>query len=468
MLRGSERIQLLVFVVIAAVTLTYGLVRFAGIEDAVSPPYTVTAEFASSGGIYPRAQVTQLGVRVGTVTALRPRPDGSVLVDLEIDNGVEIPSELAASIASTSAVGELRVELTPLRQQAPPLRDGSRIDRSRTSVPLPVEDLLSDLNSLAASLPEDDLTVTLTEAGRAFSGSGPRLRRLLERSNELTATSLRNLDDAIDLIGTGSRVLDTQLEHANDTETIATELAGLSDEMRALNSDVATVFTEGLRAGEQVSGLLRDTRHSLPLLLRNLLTVTDVTVPRLPGVRKSLAILPRAIEGGLSAVRPCDKYDMETGEPILSTCDIDPRTGEFVWSGRLAAQLDLPNMPGQVCVSGYEGTKKYLPSGLPADGQGPPQPPNSPPNLEAHCAAPPTDPRTPNVRGSQNAQRPAEESTVATGGRGSAGSTSRPVGLVVDERGALREVLEPIGPRPPAGADPLAWLLVRSVEEEVR
>lgn len=459
MLRRGVKIQLVVFVIISVLAVVYGLFRFAEIDELVNPPYTVRAEFSEFGGIYPDAEVTLLGVAVGSVTALHPKPDGSVTVDLQIDHGVQIPTAVTATVANKSAVGEQYVQLTPQRVGGSPLGDGSVIPNERTSVPLAVEDLLADLNSLAATLPEEDLATSLDELAKASNGLGPELGRLLENSNDLTRTSLKNLDDLITLIDSSSTVLDTQVELGGHTTRFAEQLAGLTDELRGLDPDLARVFTNGIRSGEQVTGLLRDNEKAIPALLGNLLTLTDVTLPRLQGLRKTLVVFPYTVEAGMTQLRYCDEYDPKTGEPIEATCHYDPRTGEPVWSQHFAFQLATgpDDPPDAVCVKGYEGTTKYQPDGQPTSGDGPRQRPGSPANLDAHCAAAPTDPHTPNVRGSQNAQRPGDGEARSSAAGGSAPMTTRRI--VIGEDGTTHPVLDHIGPPLPRDADGLAWLL---------
>lgn len=458
MLRRGVKIQLIAFVIISLLAVSYGLVRFAKIGELVNWPYTVKAEFASFGGIYPDAEVALLGVPVGKVTELHPKPGGSVIVDLRIDHGVEIPSAVNAAVVNKSAVGEQFVQLTPRRADAPPLADGSVIRQAHTSVPLPVENLLADLNSLAATLPRNDVAVSLEELAKAFDGLGPELGRLLDNSNTLTRRALDNLDDLITLIDAGSTVLDTQVELGPHTIRSAQQLAGLTDTMRALHPDIARLFTHGTRAGTQVTGLLRDNEKAIPALLGNLLTITDETLPRLQGLRKTLVVFPYDVEAAMTQLRYCDEYDPKTGAAVAETCHYDPRTGEPIWSQHFAFEIgNRPtDPPDAVCVKGYEDTTKYHPNGQPADGEGPRQRPGSPANLGAHCAAPLTDDQTPNVRGAQNAQRHSTGGARSSDRDSSTSTASQRV--VFDEKAFALPVLDHIGPLPPRHAD-LAWLL---------
>lgn len=454
MLRRGVKVQLVVFVVIALLSIMYGLVRFGGVDELVRPPYHVQLELRSSGGIYPDAQVSLLGVAVGHVSDLHPRRNGKVVVDLEIDHGARIPADVTARVASTTAVGEQYVDLTPRRDNGPLLADGDVIPVGRTSVPLPIEDLLSNLNALAASLPKQDTATALTELGAAFRDTGADLRRLLDRSTALTRTALDNQDDLIALIDDSATVLDTQVQLGPETSRMAAQLAGLTRQLRALDPDLAVLFRQGARSGRQLSGLVRDVERTAPGLFGNLLALTDVAAGRLDGLRKTLVVFPYTVEAAMTQIRYCDSYDPGSGEPIERTCHYDPRTGEPIWTAHFAFELDTPGGPqAQPCLKGYEGTRRYLPNGQPADGAGARQPVNAQPNLDARCTAHPADPERPNVRGAQNAVRGPASEPVGDG------LTSVEQRVVINRHGSDRPVLDHLGPPPPSDVDPLAWLL---------
>jgi phospholipid/cholesterol/gamma-HCH transport system substrate-binding protein len=462
---------LAVFVVVSIAAVAYAVVRFTGITHVVAPPYTVSAEFTRSGGIYPRAAVDLLGTPVGTVSDLRLTPNGNVMVVMVINHGVSIPADVTATVTDGSALGEQYVEITPRGSGGPTLHDGGVIRVSRTSTPIPVQDLLSNLDSLATSVPVRDLGTDLRELAAAFNGAGPDLQHLLDDSNALTRTALANQQDLINLINSGATVLDTQVSASGQITAFSQQLAGLTDELRQLDPTFARTFVQGIQAGQQVTNLLADNASALPQLLDHLLTVTDVTGPRLQELRKTLVVFPWDLQAGLTTIRYCDDNDPTTGQPIPSTCHYDPTTGRPVWTEHFALQLpQLPGMPAATaCVNGYQDTTKYLPNGTPTNGSESSENPNTPANTRAYCAASPTDPSTPNIRGAQNAQRPIGDTTAVPGG--SPSTTSTPPqdyaledpnsGTVVTGDGQTYHLSGDTGQPPPTGAAGLAWLLTQ-------
>lgn len=462
MLRLQVRIQLVVFAVVSLATLVYGATQLLDLGSVVRPPALVRAEFASAGGVYPRADVDLLGVRVGRVREILPGPGTGSTVVMEIDDGADVPGDVHATVSSKSAIGEQYVLLTPSSGSGGGrLEDGDTIPLARTTSPPDLSRLLSSLDALAGSVPLDDLAVALDSGSRAVRGLGPTVGRLLDDSNALARSGVDNVEALTDLIEDASTVLDTQVELGSRTQSSLRDLAALTTTLRRLDPTFEQVFTRGIAAGTEVTGLLTDTQKALPVLLNNLVVLTTIGTDRIPELRKALVMFPWALDQGQSSVRYCDEYDPSTGKPIESTCHYDEQ-GRPIWSAHLAQQLPetQTDPPYHPCTRGYEGTRRYGPNGRPLRGEGPAQPRDAEPNPMAQCTAPPTDPHTPNVRGTQNVIGTAVARGRTGPGRGSA-LFNPESGLLATSDGSLLRIEGGSAPRPPAGAAGLGWLLTR-------
>lgn len=456
------KVQLVVFGVVTIACLVYGAVSFLGVDELVDPPYTIEADFSSSGGLYPRADVELLGTRVGRVTEIRPGPDGGSIVVMAIDDDTDIPRDVRAAVGNKSAIGEPYVELTPLTADGPSLEEDERIPRRRTSTTLPVEQLIGNLDALVRSVPTEELAIALDELAQASSGLALPLGRLIDASDRLTAASLASADSLTALIRDAQVVLDTQVALAPQTATALRQLAPLTATLRDLDAEVVGLFADGVRAGTEVTNLLAANQKALPLLLNDLLSLTTVVGDRLPAVRKTLVVFPWLLELGGTTVRYCEDADPETGRLVEATCNYDAN-GDPVWKAWLAQQVDQApgSPPYHSCTRGYEGTHRYQPDGTPLDGSGKRAVPFQEPNLAAACTTSPRDPSSPNVRGAQNVPEylpPASNGTgrVAPVWAAYDGDT----GLLITPEGSF-EVVGRTGPPPPSGSAGLAWLLSR-------
>src|SRR5437764_7740447 len=151
MLTRKVVIQVIVFVVVGVLAVAYTAMRYAGIGSSIlTPGYNVRLELNNSGGIFTNSEVTYRGVTVGKVTGMRLTHDG-LEVDMHIDSSApRIPADLRAAVADRSAVGEQYVDLMPNTDSGPYLAADSVIPASRTSTPLPTQNLLTNLDNLAS------------------------------------------------------------------------------------------------------------------------------------------------------------------------------------------------------------------------------------------------------------------------------------------------------------------------------
>lgn len=327
------KVQLLVFALVSMLGIGYVAVKFVGVGERLTGAYTVFADFAASGGIFPNASVTYRGVPVGKVKAVdlhdAGAPGNLVRVELRLSGGVRVPKELRAVVAHRSAVGEQYVDLRPDVEGGPYLRDGDVIDAARTGLPLPVETLLTNLDALVTSVDPAKLEILVNELGTAFEGNETALRTLLEANSALLADAVRYLPQTTELIEDSATVLATQAEAADEIRRFARALAQLSQTVRDGDADLRTLLKNGPPAASEVQGLLRDLEPSIGPLLGNLITVNGIGVRRLDGIEQLLVVYPMVVAGGFT-VAPGDK----TAHLGLVLNVNDPPSCNYVTSGQ--------------------------------------------------------------------------------------------------------------------------------------
>jgi phospholipid/cholesterol/gamma-HCH transport system substrate-binding protein len=300
----TVRLQVIAFLVVSLLGVGYVSLRYVGLGDRLfGSGYVVRAQFATAGGIFTNAAVTYRGVPVGRVGAVRLR-DGGVEVDLHLTRA-GIPADLHAVTAVRSAVGEQYVDLRPDTDTGPYLRDGDVIPRSRTGTPLPVEVLLSNLDSLVRSVDGQDLTVLIDELGTAFEGNADALRRLVEASDGLIHGAVDSLPQTLALLRDGRTVLSTQDSELAAIRRWAASLAKLTQTVRDADPDLRRLLAAGPPAVTQLIGLLRDLDPTVGALLGNLITVNGIAARRLPGIEQILVEYPLVVAGGFT-VAPGD------------------------------------------------------------------------------------------------------------------------------------------------------------------
>lgn len=419
MITRTVRAQLLAFATVTAVGVSYVGARYTGLVDAVlDRGYTVRADFAESGGVFPGAEVTYRGVPVGRVGQLRLSGDDGVSVALDIEEGTRIPADTLAVVANRSAVGEQYVDLQPRSGDGPYLRDGSVIARGDTRVPLPVTDLVVSLDRLVNSVGKEDLRITVDELGKAFAGTGPHLSRLVDSGNRLVESASASLPQTVSLIEDSRTVLRTQSDKGSAISSFSHDLADLTAELKSSDGDLRRLIGSASPAAHEVNSLLKANEVDLPVLLANLISGGQVTVARLPGVEQALVTFPVVVAGS-STVLPGDG------------------TTHF---GMVAGAGDPPP-----CRQGY-GTQRRDPADVS----------ERPANTQAHCTAPRGSATS--VRGAQNA--PGARTPAGAGRAAHVTPYDPETGMATGPDGTTVEIGSAGGEQGLLGKDSWRWLLV--------
>ncbi|SEP42254.1 MCE family protein [Amycolatopsis saalfeldensis] len=397
MLLRKTKVQLVAFAIISIVALVYALIRFAGLGTVFGGSgYTVKLELNTSGGIFTNAEVTYRGFNIGRVGPLRLTQTG-LEADLNIDpSAPQVPSNLAVVVANRSAVGEQYVDLQPKVDSGPYLAAGSVIPAAKTSTPVSTDQLLSDLDTLAASVPTNSLRTVVDESYDAFRGTGGDLQTLLDTARSFTTTAQQYLPQTVNLLDAGGQVLDTQNHEAANFADFSKSLNELTGTLKSSDPQLRKLIGITPQVANQITQVITETGPGLGALVANLLTTANLTVTRLDGIEQGLVTYPALAAAGPS---------------------VAPGDG----TAHLGLVLNLFNPPS--CTKGYLPYSQYRTgadlAARPADDN-------------AYCAEPKGSPI--NVRGSQNA--PYNGVPVAPSQQDVNNNAGRPAQELQDQRDA--------------------------------
>ena len=306
-LKPGVKIQLVAFALITVLGISYTAIRFVGVgRDALNRGYTAYVDLTDSGGIFTNAEVTYRGVTVGRVGPIELTRDG-LRVRLNLDRGHRIPRDTLAVVANRSAVGEQYIDLQPRTDSGPYLDSGEpyTIPRQQTKVPVPTEELLSNLDKLVASVDPQDLSTIVNELDRAFAGSAADLQAILDSGDRLLDEANRNFPAASELIDNSRVVLDTQRAEGMNIRLFARNLAVLTDQLRRDDPSLRQTINNAIPAAEQGSLLIDQVSPTLPVLLANLTSTGQVVASRIDGLRTLLILYPATLAGAFT-VTPGD------------------------------------------------------------------------------------------------------------------------------------------------------------------
>ncbi|QBR92425.1 MCE family protein [Nocardioides euryhalodurans] len=354
MITRRTKVQLLVFVVITLLGVSYVGARYARLDQLVrDDTYTVVAHFAESGGIFAGGEVTYRGVKIGQVEQLELTGSG-VDVHLGIEDSFDsIPADAIALVGNRSAVGEQYVELQPQSDEKPYLGDESEIAVENTRTPIQTQTLLTNLSNTVESVDKDALRTTVKELGAAFAGTGDDLGQIIDTGNAFIEDANENFDVTTALIRDSNVVLQGQVDSETAIRTFARDLALFSDTLAASDGDLRGVIDSGSVAANELRTFIEDNEVQLGELINNLVTTGEVVVQHLDGIEQVLVIYPYVVEGGFTVVSKSPdtgRYDAHFGLITQSSPPVCRRGYESTNTRPPQERADLPMNEGARCL----------------------------------------------------------------------------------------------------------------------
>jgi virulence factor Mce-like protein len=261
---------------------------------------TLVAEFPRTVSLYVGSDVRILGVPVGKVTSVTP--DGTdVVVHLEYDAKYSVPADAKAAIVSPSIVGDRYVQLTPVYQGGPKLRDGAHLGLDRTATPLELDQIYSSLNDLNKALgpqganQDGSLSRLLDATAKNFGGQGEQFHTTIQNLGRFTKTLADNKDELFGTtreIETFVRALsknDNTVRRFNDSLQAGSQvLAGERHDLGAALHNLAIAMT-------QVRSFVHDNRTALTSNIKGLTQLSQILVKRRKALDEILHVAPNAL-----------------------------------------------------------------------------------------------------------------------------------------------------------------------------
>ena len=260
---GSRGLRTITIIALVAV-----LVGGAYVLSARPSGRHIVAYFTSAVGIYPGDQVRVLGVPVGTVDAIEPRPS-DVKITMSVLDDIKLPKEARAVMISPNLVAARFIQLTPVYSGGALLPDGGSIDLSRTAVPVEWDEVKEALTQLAVQLSpaagqmQGPLGAAINQAADTLDGTGESFHNALR---ELSQAAGRLGDSRSDIFGTvkNLQVLVNALSSSNEqivqfAGNVASASQVLADSSRNLDNTLGTLN----KALSDVRGFLHENNSTL-------------------------------------------------------------------------------------------------------------------------------------------------------------------------------------------------------------
>lgn len=266
-----------------------------GGADVGDDPKEVSVQFDDVLDLVVQSSVKVNGLDAGRVTGVSLAPDGwTANVDIVVNNDVELPANVEASIQQTNLLGEKFVQLSPPADKPATgeLSDGDVITTSNTRTATDIEQVLGALSLLLNGGGVDQIQPIVTELRKLTDG----------REAELTET-IRSADSLI-----------TGLNRQRDSITDALDGVNLmTSRANAQRGQIQAALDE-LPAGVAV---LEEQRPQLVEMLRRVDALGEVGSDILLSSREDLI-------ADLRALRPVLKYIGESTPELIELTGFVP------------------------------------------------------------------------------------------------------------------------------------------------
>ncbi|PKZ63852.1 mammalian cell entry protein [Gordonia terrae] len=336
-LPGKVLVVLVAIAVVAVVTAMY---------NVRSGSTSLSITFRNSAGLYVGDRVMILGVPVGTVDAIEPRPDG-VNVDVTVEDGYPVPADARAAIIAPTLVSGRYVQLAPAYTGGPQMADGSSISVGNTATPVEFDEIKQQLVQLSDDLgpsttdQQGSLNRFLDASASTLKGNGSLLRDALTQLSKATTTLNDGGNDLFATVRNLSTVTSSLSESDQQISAFTNQLAGFSTVLADNRTELASLLASLNGTFDRVKTFLDTNRAALLRDVGKANTISGLLVKRMDTLAEILHGLPTALSDFYNIYDP--KANSLTG--ALGIPDIpDPRS-------LICALLTTVNAPADQCRS---------------------------------------------------------------------------------------------------------------------
>ena len=335
--------------VFAASSVVLAGCSFGGLNSLVMPgtaghgggAYSITVEMPDVATLPQNSPVMVDDVTVGSVSGIsaEQRADGSfyAAVKLALDKNVVLPANATATVAQTSLLGSMHIDLAPPKNKPATgrLKDGSKIAESNTGRYPTTEEVLSALGVVVNKGNLGSLEEITDETYQAVAGRQDQFVDLVPRLAELTGGLNRQVNDIIDAVDGLNRFSATL---ARDKDNLGRALDTLPEAIRVLNKNrehIVDAFAALKRLATVTSHILAKTKVDFAEDLKGLYSVVKSLNDNRKNFVTSLQLLltfpfpnfgiKQAVRGDyLNVFTTFDLTLRRLGETFFTTAYFDP------------------------------------------------------------------------------------------------------------------------------------------------
>jgi phospholipid/cholesterol/gamma-HCH transport system substrate-binding protein len=319
---------------------------------------TVTAEFATTDGLFPGNRVDLLGIPVGDVVDVRPA--GPVVrVVMTVPSDVVLPADAHAYIMSPDVISDRYIEFSPVYRGGPLLADGAVIPLDRTHSPVSWGALTAAVDELVRAVgpsaqdPKGTLAPLLAASATALHGNGAKLRDAIVTINQASSVLVGSTPDAVAALDSISRLIDALQRHQGSLDQLATSVTQLSDAIDAEQGRITDTVSNLADVLTGLTGLLERNRDRFTGTVDDLGKVSADLADLRGRIAEILDVAPLTFDNVSRAVSPENRVRLRV--------DISTQAQQFA-----AGQAVCKALPNPLCAGAglFNPVPIPIPSGL--------------------------------------------------------------------------------------------------------
>jgi phospholipid/cholesterol/gamma-HCH transport system substrate-binding protein len=304
-----------------------------------------TVYFPRTVHIYKGGDVDVLGIKIGSITAVKPQGD-RVRVDIEYNSSQRIPKEASAVILTPTLVADRVVQLTPAYTGGAVMADKAVIPLNRTGIPQELDQVFQNLNDLSKDVgpkganSSGALSKLFNVAADNLDGNGDDIHSTITSISDLAGTLDDNKSALFTTVNNLNSFTATLAQHDQDTRAFMASLSTVSTQLNGNRVALAQALSNLNSALGEVTTFISSNKKSLTNNVASLSRVTNVLV-------KDRDLLGKLIDiGAVGATNYTHVYDpaSQSFDGRFAETDITETPALFICSTLHAVATD-PDAP---------------------------------------------------------------------------------------------------------------------------
>lgn len=271
--------------------LAVGLLRI--LEDT----YTVEAVFADAAGARNGDEVRVAGVQVGRISKIEPdRRQGTVVITLEVDKGIDLSPDTTAELALTTLLGTKFVRLDgQVPATGPYLADVPEDERviplERTKIPFDIFELTTTATRNIESTDNEKLNQLIVSLADITEGNAGEIGQLIQGIDTVSSALAARDDELRSLLREADDLSAILAEKDQTLVELIDQSQGILGLLARRQGDVGRALRTGGQMAGELARVVNTHKTFLDALLDTLHPTIDIVDRRMGELDRALAWL---------------------------------------------------------------------------------------------------------------------------------------------------------------------------------